>query len=77
MVRFNTRIREALRRIGTSEVEISYHCAACKGYYTGNMQTEGIGSATCRCGSRDLLLLSVAAEPSSPLLRGPLLQGRG
>ena len=50
-------------------MEVSYHCMGCKGYYMGNLQTERISRATCHCGCGDLLLLSVAAEPASPLLR--------
>ena len=71
MVRSSERLRNALRDIHTTEVDVSYHCRACKGYYTGNLRTDELGSARCHCGSPDLLLLSVSAEPASPLLRAP------
>jgi hypothetical protein len=69
LVRANERIRTALRGIRTSEVQVSYHCRGCKGYYSTNLETRGLGRAACHCGSNDLLLLSIAAEPASPLLR--------
>jgi hypothetical protein len=75
VIRANERIRHALRDIRTADVEVSYHCLNCKGYNTGNVATRRLRHMTCRCGSNDLLLLSVAPEVSSPLL-GSLLPAR-
>jgi hypothetical protein len=69
LIRANERVRQALRGIGTADVEVNYHCRQCKGYYTRNIARRALSHATCHCGSNDLLLLSVAAEPSSPLVR--------
>jgi hypothetical protein len=71
MVRASERIRRALRGIRTAEVDVSYHCRACKGYYTASIATRDLPTAACHCGSTDLLLLSVSPEASSPLVRGP------
>ena len=76
MIRANERIRHALNDIRTADVEVSYHCRECKGYYTGIVPTRRLGSTACRCGSHDLLLLSVAPEASSPLI-GDALLARG
>ena len=76
MIRANERVRHALKDIRTTDVEVNYHCRECKGYYTSNVATRRLGGVTCRCGSHDLLLLSVAPEASSPLL-GNALAVRG
>jgi hypothetical protein len=68
LIRANDRIRQALRDIRTADVEVSYHCRDCKGYNTDNVATTRLRRMTCRCGSNDLLLLSVAPEASSPLI---------
>jgi hypothetical protein len=68
MVQVNQRIRHALLGIRTADVEVNFHCRGCKGYYTGSVPRRSLGRAACRCGSHDLLLLSVAPEPSSPLM---------
>jgi hypothetical protein len=70
MLRANERVRNALREIRTAEVEVSYHCRRCKGYYTGSVAVRGLSRAACHCGSDDLLILSVAPDPSSPLFPG-------
>ena len=69
MVRANERVRHALEGIRTSEIEFDYHCHACKVYDTGTIAVGELARARCRCGSDDLLLLSVAPEPSSPLMK--------
>lgn len=69
MIRANERVRHALKDIRTSEIEFNYHCRACKGHDTGTIGVSELAKATCRCGSGDLLVLSVAPEPSSPLIR--------
>jgi hypothetical protein len=71
MVRATQRLRNALRNIRTAEVDVSYHCRVCKGHYTGSLATTELDSVRCHCGSADLLLLSAAPEPASPLLRMP------
>jgi hypothetical protein len=68
MVRANERVRRALTGIRTADVEVNYHCRQCKGYYTGSVHRRAIGRAACRCGSNDLLLLSIAPDTSAPLL---------
>jgi hypothetical protein len=68
VIRANERVRHALATIRTTDVEVNYHCRACKGYYTGSVSKRRLGGTTCRCGSVDLLLLSVAPEASSPLV---------
>ena len=78
MIRTNERIRQALKEIPTTDVEVSYHCRNCTGYYTCNVATRNLGRMTCRCGSNDLLLLTVAPEVTSPLLgTGALAAARG
>lgn len=78
MIRANERIRQALKDIRTTDVEVNYHCRNCKGYNTCNVAKRRLGVATCRCGSNDLLLLSVAPEVTSPLLgAGALAPVRG
>ena len=77
MLRTTERLRNALRDIRTAEVDVSYHCRVCKGYYSGNLPTTALDSARCHCGSPDLLLLSVSPEPASPLLRTASLRSGG
>ena len=73
MVRANERIRQALKDISTTDVEVSYHCRDCKGYNTCNVAKRRLTHAVCRCGSNDLLLLTVAPEITSPLLTSGVL----
>jgi hypothetical protein len=76
VIRANERIRHALKGIRTTDVEVNYHCRHRKGYYTGYVFTRHLGVTRCRCGSNDLLLLSVAPEASSPLLGAVPVAGR-
>jgi hypothetical protein len=69
MARMTPKFLRALQSIRTSEVEIGYHCRGCKGYFSNNVPLRRLNRVTCRCGSPDLMLLSVQAEPASPLLR--------
>jgi hypothetical protein len=55
-------------RIGpTVAVDIEYYCRTCKGHYSRAITLESFWHATCRCGSHDLLVYSVAGELSAPL----------
>jgi hypothetical protein len=67
MVRAHEHVRRALRRARTAEVDVAYHCRKCKVYDSKNTARDAVAQMTCRCGSNDLLLMSVSAEPSSPL----------
>jgi hypothetical protein len=69
MVRANRNFLRALSLIRTTDVEINYHCRSCKGYYTASVPVRSLARSACRCGSPDVMLLSVQAEPASPLLR--------
>lgn len=63
-----TRPQNLSRRIGaSSRVELEYFCRTCKGHYATSVPVASMNSATCRCGSNNLLVYSVAGEVSAPM----------
>jgi hypothetical protein len=77
MARVTPKFLRALQSIRTSEVEIAYHCRGCKGYFTTDVPLRTLNRVACRCGSPDLMLLSVQSEPASPLLKEPFWAAQG
>lgn len=68
MVQQAERTRSYATRIGAaSRVELEYYCRGCKGHFSTTVPVGMLRSATCRCGSDDLLVYSLAGEYSSPL----------
>lgn len=60
--------RRIAQRVGSSSsVELEYYCRGCKGHYSTTVPVVSLWQAACRCGSRDLLVYSVAGEFAAPL----------
>jgi hypothetical protein len=59
-----------LRSVPTTGVEVEYFCRGCKGHYSRTVPIKQFRETACRCGSRDLLIYSVASEVSAPLRAG-------
>lgn len=56
------------QRIGaSSSAELEYFCRGCKGHYATTVPVARVWDAACRCGSKDLLVYSVAGELAAPL----------
>ena len=65
---------DALRKLANSArvgptvaVDIEYFCRSCKGHYSQAVALDSFWKTGCRCGSKDLLVYSVAGEVSAPL----------
>lgn len=56
------------RRVGAaSRVELEYYCRGCKGHFSSTVPYAALRQATCRCGSSNLLVYSIAGEATAPL----------
>jgi DNA-directed RNA polymerase subunit RPC12/RpoP len=58
------------RTVPTTGIEVEYFCRGCKGHYSRTVSLKALREIACRCGSRDLLVYSVASEISAPLRAG-------
>ena len=56
-------------RVGrASRVEIDYFCRSCRGHFSSSVPVAALEQASCRCGSRDLLVYSMSGDMHAPLL---------
>lgn len=60
-------VLQSLSRVKTRDAEIEYFCRQCHGHYSRTVMLRTLPTATCRCGSSDLLIYQLTAEPSAPL----------
>lgn len=67
-MQIQTSVLQSLARVATSDADIEYYCRRCRGHFTRTVPVRALASATCRCGSRDLLIYQLTAEASAPLL---------
>ena len=67
--RVSGRLPGLVPRVGrASRAEIEYFCRSCRGHFSASVPVAVLQDASCRCGSRDLLVYSVSGDMNAPLL---------
>ena len=64
------RLNLGRRMTPTTMADIEYYCRVCKGHYSRVVPVDAFWQTACHCGSRDLLVYSVAGETAAPLRAG-------
>ncbi len=67
--RTSNRMGGLISRVGrASRIEIEYFCRGCRGHYSSSVPVKALSLASCRCGSRDLLVYDLSDDMHAPLL---------
>ncbi len=68
MANVTARRRAQVRgELNTETTEVCYFCRTCKGHNSQLVDIGAFRSMRCRCGSGDLLVYQLTAEPAAPL----------